>query len=81
MLTASSRPLSSFPSSCSIAACASSGDDISTKPNPLERPVSRSVIIVAEFTVPTAEKNSLSSSSVVVYSMLPTNNFASSICT
>ena len=35
-----------------IAACASGSDPISTKPKPFERPVSRSIMTLAELTVP-----------------------------
>ena len=35
-----------------MAACASASEPISTKPKPLERPVSRSIITLADVTLP-----------------------------
>src|SRR6185369_16203112 len=59
--TLSSRPSTSFPLSCAIAFSASSFEAISTKPNPRERPVSRSSTILADSTVPIAPNRSLRS--------------------
>src|SRR5438045_330291 len=47
----SARPLSSFPFNCEIAFSAPSSP-IDTKPNPLDRPVSRSVMILTDSTSP-----------------------------
>ena len=46
-----------------IAACASASLDISTKPKPFERPVSRSIITLAEVTVPNCANAACSDSS------------------
>src|SRR4051812_15986570 len=58
-----------------IALVASSGVFISTKPNPLERPVSRSVMTAASTTPPACSKRVRRSLSVTVYGRLPTYNF------
>jgi hypothetical protein len=55
-----------------MAAAASESEDISTNPNPFERPVSLSVIILAESTFPNFEKSSLSASFVAENGKLPT---------
>ncbi len=62
----------SEPFSLSIAAAASSPEAISTKPKPFERPVSRSITIFAESTVPNFEKSSFRFSLVAVKGRLPT---------
>jgi len=49
-----------------IAFCASAPEPISTKPKPLLRPVSRSVMITTEVTFPAWENSSRNSSSVAV---------------
>lgn len=51
--------------SFSMAAFASSSVPISTKPNPLERPVALSMMILALTTFPAGAKMALSSVSVV----------------
>ena len=53
------------PLSLAIAACASASVDISTKPKPLQRPESPSMMSLALTTVPQAAK-SLSSSNCLV---------------
>src|SRR5262245_59724022 len=68
------RPLSSVPFSCAIAFSALSSF-IATKPNPLERPVSRSVMIVADSTSPNCANRSLRSLSVVWKDRFPTKIF------
>src|SRR3990167_9144021 len=65
-LTVSERPPKSLPFHISIAFCASSSEVISTKPNPLERPLILSMMITALSTAPACEKASLSSASVVL---------------
>src|SRR5262249_22436752 len=50
--TISFRPSNDWSLSLLIAACASASVDISTNPNPRESPVMRSVITVADSTVP-----------------------------
>ena len=59
------RPSSSRPLSWEIAFCASSVVAISTKPNPRDWPEKRSVITVADCTLPLWAKNSRSVSLVV----------------
>ena len=51
-LTVKARPLNCWPLSALMAFCASASLPISTKPKPLERPVSRSMITCADCTVP-----------------------------
>jgi hypothetical protein len=58
-----------------MAAAASSGLVISTKPKPRDRPVSRSSITEADSTAPACEKSSRSSSLVVRNERFPTNSF------
>jgi hypothetical protein len=55
-----------------MAAAASSPEDISTKPKPFERPVSLSITIFAESTVPNLENISFSCSDVAENGRLPT---------
>src|SRR3989442_289761 len=69
-LPRSSRPLSS-----AMAFCASSSEPISTKPNPRERPVSRSLMTEAIEQARACENASFRSSSVVSKERLPTNSF------
>src|SRR2546425_2490290 len=69
-LPRSSRPLSS-----AMAFCASSSEPISTKPNPRERPESRSLMTEAIEQAPAFENASFRSSSVVSKERLPTNSF------
>jgi len=57
-----------------MAFCPSSLVSISTKPNPRGWPVCRSVIILAEDTLPASVKSSLSSVSVICMGRLPTYN-------
>ena len=52
-------------------AIASSSVDISTKPNPRERPVSRSMITFADVTVPNGATAACNVSSVVEYDKPP----------
>jgi hypothetical protein len=59
------RPSNWLPFNASIAACASLPELISTKPKPFERPVSLSVMILADSTVPYWEKISANLASVV----------------
>src|SRR5437660_1850316 len=63
-LTVSERPSKSAPLNFLMAAAASCSDDISTKPKPLLRPVSRSVMILADSTWPACANISLRLSSV-----------------
>src|SRR5262249_21748200 len=58
-----------------MAACASASLPISTKPNPLDRPVSRSMITCADWTVPCASKSCCRSLSAIPYGRWPTYNF------
>ena len=51
-LTVSGRPSTSAPFIAWMAACASASLPISTKPNPFDRPVSRSMITWADTTLP-----------------------------
>jgi hypothetical protein len=59
------RPSSSRPFNCEIAFCASSAEVISTNPNPRDCPENRSVITVADSTLPHWAKNSRRPSLVV----------------
>src|SRR5215471_5632517 len=54
--TVSALPSISFPFNALIARCASASLVISTKPNPLDRPVSRSVIRLTVSTAPWLSK-------------------------
>src|SRR6266478_1772150 len=63
--TFSVRPSTSCPLNFFTASAASSAVDISTKPNPRERPVSRSVTTAADSTVPAAANSSRRRSSDV----------------
>src|SRR5687768_11094102 len=65
-LTVIGRPPQSAPLNLLIAFCASSSLDISTKPKPLLRPVSRSVMILALSTVPHWANVSARTSSVAL---------------
>src|SRR5712692_5746953 len=58
-----------------MAAWASASLPISTKPKPLERPVSRSMMTCADATVPCGSKVRCKSLSVNEYGRLPTYNF------
>ena len=53
-MTVRARPSASLPFRAVMAACASWSVFISTKPKPLDRPVSRSMMIWADSTVPCA---------------------------
>ncbi len=55
-MTTIERPSRGWPFMAFIAAVASAEDDISTKPKPFERPVSRSIMTLAEETRPNSEK-------------------------
>jgi hypothetical protein len=66
------RPSSDWPFMALIAACASTALDISTKPKPLERPVSRSIMTFAEVTVPNCANAACNDSSRTEYARLPT---------
>src|SRR5580704_5261859 len=57
-----------------MAFWASSGVDMVTNANPLERPLMRSIIRLASTTVPWAPKASCRSFSVVLKERFPTNN-------
>ncbi len=46
-----------------IAACASASEPISTKPKPLDRPLSRSIITLADVTAPNCENACINESS------------------
>src|SRR3990172_2051807 len=76
-LTVSDRLPSSVPFSMLIAFWASASFSISTKPNPFDRPVSRSVIRVTDFTVPALLNSVVSSVSVAVYGKFPTYSLVS----
>src|SRR3569833_876008 len=73
LLPPSSRPLSSL-----MAAFASPGRGISTKPNPLDLPVSRSITSLQYNTAPKTRNNTHTSFSLVSRDKLRTNIF---ICT
>jgi len=66
------RPSTSAPLSASIARWQASSDSISTKPNPRERPVSRSEITSAELTPPWALNKASKEADVVDQGRLPT---------
>ena len=68
------RPSIMEPSRASMAACAVASSANSTKPNPRERSVSRSVMTRAETTLPWAEKISLNWASSTPQGREPTNN-------
>src|SRR6266481_9323574 len=72
--TFSVRPSTTWPLNLFAAASASSALVISTKPNPRERPVSRSVTTVADSTPPAAAKSSRRPSSVVAKDNPPINS-------
>jgi len=79
---ASQHALDSTPPRCALrheegerASSAARLSGISTKPNPRERPVSRSVIIRIVSTVPYGSKSWRRSCSVVVKARLPTKIF------
>jgi hypothetical protein len=55
-----------------MAVAASSADDISTKPKPFERPVSLSITIFADSTVPNFANISFRDSEVAENGRLPT---------
>lgn len=74
-LTVSGRPSRSAPFMPAMASRASVSLDISTKPKPRDRPVSRSMITCAESTLPKREKASRMLSSVVVNGRFPTKIF------
>ena len=73
--TVSVLPSNSFPFMSSIAFWASSSVDISTNPNPFERPLMRSWIIAADSTVPACANASCNELSVVSYDKPPIYNF------
>ncbi len=66
-LTVKARLPNSVYFKASIAAVASSCEDIATKPNPLDWWVNVSLIMLADATVPCAENNSVNSSCVAEY--------------
>src|SRR5262249_49830689 len=74
-LTVRERPPASCPFRAAMAAWASCSVFISTKPKPLERPVSRSMITCADSTVPCASNIFDRSLSVTPYPRLPTYSF------
>src|SRR5215813_7392447 len=71
-LTVRVRPASSLPWSPAMALFAVVLSGISTKPKPLERPVSRSIMTRISSTTPYGSKSWRRSSSVVVNARLPT---------
>src|SRR5207244_126111 len=73
--TFSVRPCSSRPLSSAIAFWASLAELISTKPKPRERPVSRSVMTVADVHVPACENSDSRSALVVSKDRFPTKIF------
>src|SRR5262249_33748482 len=73
--TTNLRPPTSLSCIPSIAACPSCGLDISTNPNPFERPVSRSTMTCADSTVPNGSNIACRSESLTLYGRLPTYNF------
>ncbi len=75
MLTLRVRPFMSFPLRPVIAFSASSSVGISTNANPLDSPLSWSVMILADATSPKAWKASRSSVSVTSCGRLPTYMF------
>ncbi len=79
MFTVRFRPSKSFPWNISIAARASSLEDISTNPNPFDRPVILSMMIWAAVTVPAWPNAARNESSVVEYGNPPTYSFFSSV--
>src|SRR5262249_60034819 len=71
-LTVRARPPIWWPFSAAIAAFASASDPISTKPKPLLRPVSRSMITSELLTAPCAANSAFNSSLVPEYRRSPT---------
>src|SRR5262249_40821308 len=74
-LTVNARPSCSVPFNLAMASFASASVDISTKPKPLLRPVSRSVMIFADSTVPNAANISEREVSLIEKGKLPTYSF------
>src|SRR5216683_3907942 len=74
-LTVRARPSSSLPLSPWMAALAAALSGISTKPKPLERPVSRSVMTLILSTTPYGSKSWRRLSSVALNARLPTKIF------
>src|SRR5262245_57439596 len=70
-LTVNARPPNSLPLNAAMAFSASSSF-METKPNPFERPVSRSVIMLTDSTAPICSNRLVSSSSVVLNDKFPT---------
>src|SRR6266704_2977320 len=77
-LTVRVRPPISWPWSLAMAVLAAVPSGISTKPKPLERPVSRSVMTRISSTVPYGSKSWRRSWSVVLNARLPTKIFMGS---
>src|SRR3989344_6093590 len=77
--TVSMRPPKSLPFHIAIAPSAPASSAISTKPKPRERPVSRSVTMLAEATSPALAKASRSSSPVARYGRPPTKSLRAMI--
>src|SRR3990167_6123703 len=77
--TVSMRPPKSLPFHMAIAPSAPASSAISTKPKPRERPVSRSVTMLAEATSPALAKASRSSSPVARYGRPPTKSLRAMI--
>ena len=71
-LTTIARPSRAWPFMPLMAACASGSEPISTKPKPFERPVSRSIMTLADDTVPYCANACWRSSSRTLYERLPT---------
>lgn len=69
------RPSSSFPDICDMAVSASASDSKVTKPKPLNRPVSRSLMSFTSTTSPCAAKAFLTVSSSVRKDRPPTKSF------
>ena len=68
------RPSNSELLSFETASFASESEDISTKPNPFERPDILSMITEADSTLPTCSKCDFKVASVVAQAILPTNS-------
>ncbi len=71
-LTTIARPSRAWPFMPLMAAWASASEPISTKPKPLERPVSRSIMTLALETLPYCANACCRSSSRMLYERLPT---------
>ncbi len=80
MFTVKARPSMIMPFMASTACCASALELYSTKPKPRERPLSRSMTTLADWTLPWGENASSKSWSPVLYARLPTYSLLLNLC-